>query len=65
MNDLYSFETKPIIKEVISGTTSTINVRELIINPKNNYFFGEICLTQNIAWLINNEFEKFLRKNAI
>ena len=30
----------------------------LIINPKNNYFFGEICLTQNITWLINNEFVK-------
>ena len=30
----------------------------LLINPKNNYFFGEICPTQNITWLINNEFEK-------
>ena len=30
----------------------------LIINTKNNYFFGEICLTQNISWLNNQEFEK-------
>ena len=29
----------------------------LIINPKNNYFFGEICLTSNISWLINQEFD--------
>ena len=29
----------------------------LIFNPKNNYLFGEICLTQNITWLINEEFQ--------
>ena len=30
----------------------------LIINTKNRYFFGEICLSQNITWLNNQEFEK-------
>jgi len=29
----------------------------LIINPKNKYLFGEICLSQNITWIINNEFD--------
>ena len=28
----------------------------LIINPRNNHFFGEICFSQNITWLINNEY---------
>ena len=29
----------------------------LIINPRNNYFFGEVCLTPNITWLIKEQFE--------
>jgi len=29
----------------------------LIINPKNNYFFGELCLTQNITWLIYEQYK--------
>ena len=29
----------------------------LIINPKNNNFFGEICLFQDMTWLINNEYD--------
>ena len=29
----------------------------LIIKPKNNNFFGEICFFQNITWLINNEYD--------
>ena len=29
----------------------------LIINPKNKYFFGEICLSKNITWIINNEYD--------
>jgi hypothetical protein len=29
----------------------------LIIEPKNKYFFGEICLSQNITWIINNEYD--------
>ena len=32
----------------------------LIINTKNRYFFGEICLSQNITWLNNQEFEKII-----
>ena len=40
-------------------TTEKIKIENLflIINTKNNYFFGEICLTQNIAWLNNEEYE--------
>ena len=42
-------------------STETIKIDDmiLIINPKNNYFFGEICLLQDINWLINYEFDKF------
>ena len=29
----------------------------IIINPENDNFFGEICFSQNITWLINNEIE--------
>ena len=29
----------------------------LIINPKNKQFFGEICLSQNIEWLINKDYD--------
>ena len=40
----------------------TIKIDDLIlfINPNNNYFFGEICLTQNITWLINNRYENII-----
>ena len=29
----------------------------LLINPKNNHFFAEICFSQNISWLISNELD--------
>ena len=36
-----------------------LNIKDLIlvINPNNKHFFGEICLSQNITWLNNNEFD--------
>ena len=42
-------------------STETIIIDDMIlmINPKNNYFFGEICSLQDINWLINYEFNKF------
>ena len=43
----YKYESQNILK---------IDDLFLIINPKNNHFFGEICFFQNITWLINNEF---------
>ena len=42
----YKYESKEILK---------IDNLILIINPKSNLFFGEICFSQNITWLINNE----------
>ena len=44
----YKYESKEILK---------IDNLILIINPKSNLFFGEICFSQNITWLINNEFD--------
>ena len=45
----FKYETKEVLKN---------NNLFLIINTKNKYFFAEICLSQNIAWLNNQEFEK-------
>ena len=44
----YKYESKEKLK---------IDDLILILNPKNKYFFGEICLSQNITWIINNEFD--------
>jgi len=43
----YKYQSKEIIKK---------NDLILIINPKNNHFFGEICFSLNITWIINNKF---------
>ena len=44
----YRYKSEEILK---------INDLILIINPKNKHFFGEICFSQNITWLNNNEFD--------
>ena len=37
MNDLFSFETKTLIKEVKSNDTTIVNVSEIITNPKDHH----------------------------
>ena len=43
-------------------TTEKLKIENLflIINTKNKYFFGEICLTQNIEWLKKEEYENVI-----
>ena len=36
---------------------SEVNDLILTINPKNNLFFGEICFSKNISWIINHEYD--------
>ena len=45
---LYKYESEEILK---------IDDLILIINPKTNRFFGEICFSQNITWLINTKLD--------